>query len=45
MHALLSRHLPRPLATALALLWYTLLILGILVCYQRNAAGFLYLDL
>ena len=45
MYAYLSRRLPQPLANLLAVLWYTLLIMGILICYQRNAAGFLYLDL
>jgi hypothetical protein len=45
MHAYLSRQLSPPLANLLTLLWYTLLVMGILICYQRNAAGFVYLDL
>ena len=45
MHAFLSRHLPRPLAATLAVLWYALLIFGILLCYQRDVRGFQYLDL
>ncbi len=45
MYAFLSRHLPRPLADVVAVLWYALLIAGILLCYQRNGPGFRYLDL
>ena len=42
MHAFLSRHLPPRVAAALALVWYTLLMVCILVCYHRNSPGFLY---
>ena len=45
MHAFLSRHLPRPLPALLSVLWYTLLMLGILVCLRWDTTGFLYLDL
>jgi len=45
MHAFLCRHLPRPAANVLALLWYALLVAGILLCWQRNPAGFVYLGL
>ena len=43
MYALLARRLPRILTNVLVVVWYALLIAGILLCYRRDADGFLYL--
>jgi hypothetical protein len=45
MHAFLARHLPRPQAGALAVLWYALLVAGVLLCWEGQPAGFQYLGL
>ena len=45
MHAFLSRHLPPRAARTLAVLWYALLVAGILICYQGDVGDFLYLQL
>jgi hypothetical protein len=45
MHAFLCRHLPRPWANLLALLWYAFLVGGVLLCWQRDPVGFIYLRL
>ncbi len=45
MHAFLSRHLPPRWAALGALVWYLLLMAGIVICYQGRGHGFLYLHL
>ena len=45
MHAFLLRHFPPRLAALASLLWYILLIAGIIICYQGRGNGFLYVRL
>lgn len=45
MYSFLTRHLPIQIANILAIIWYALLIAGILVCYDKDVGGFLYLHL
>ena len=45
MYSFLNRHFSPPIANLLAILWYAILIAGIVICYHRNTGGFLYLHL
>jgi hypothetical protein len=45
MHGFLVRHLPRRAALVLSVLWYALLVAGIVIAYRTRTTGFLYLDL